>query len=184
LSPTIAATLLCHPASPCRAVGRIEAVVTLSGDGGLALRYRVHGAPEAIRLPPPQPAGPADELWRHTCCEAFIATVDGPDYREFNFSPAGQWAAYRFTGYRERDAGFSPAAAPRISLQRLADGFQLDARLAPALLPAERTLALGLSTVIETSDGSKSYWALAHGAARPDFHLRQSFILTLNRNPP
>ena len=35
--------------------------------------------------------------------------------------------------------------------------------------------------VIEAADGSKSYWALAHGASQPDFHLRQSFALTLHR---
>jgi hypothetical protein len=45
-------------------------------------------------------------------------------------------------------------------------------------------LQLGLSAVIEAADGSKSYWALAHCATQPDFHLRQSFTLTLNRNTP
>jgi hypothetical protein len=45
-------------------------------------------------------------------------------------------------------------------------------------------LDLALTTVIEASDGSKSYWALRHGAAQPDFHLRQSFTLALKRNTP
>jgi len=178
------ALLTCHPASPCLAVTAIAVSVEATADDGLALRYRIRGTPDGLRLPSPLPPGPADGLWQHTCCEAFIAGGDDPGYREFNFSPSGQWAAYRFTGYRELDSSFAPPAAPQISLQALADGFQLDARLAASLLPADRLLQLGLSVVIEAADGSKSYWALAHGGARPDFHLRQSFTLTLNRLTP
>ena len=31
----------------------------------------------------------------------FIRPEDGEGYYEFNFSPSGEWAAYRFSGYRE-----------------------------------------------------------------------------------
>ncbi len=105
-------------------------------------------------------------------------------YLEFNFSPSGQWAAYAFTDYRARDATFTPAGAPRIDLQTVPDGFRLNASLGPELLPPGRRLHLGLSVVVETSHGEKSYWALAHCAAQADFHLRQSFTLTLNRKQP
>ena len=33
--------------------------------------------------------------------------------------------------------------------------------------------------VIETVDGERSYWALAHPAGQPDFHHRDSFTLAL-----
>jgi hypothetical protein len=26
---------------------------------------------------------------------------EGPEYREFNFSPSGEWALYDFRGYRD-----------------------------------------------------------------------------------
>ena len=184
LSASVDALLLCHPASPCPAVGSIEVAAAFAADGGLTVRYRVHGQRDELRIPPPLPCAPADGLWQHTCCEAFIAANDQAGYREFNFSPSGLWAVYRFTDYRQRDTGYTPPAAPQINLQQLADGFALDARLAPQLLPAGRTLHLGLSVVIEAADGGKSYWALAHNAAQPDFHLRQSFTLALNRPSP
>ncbi len=39
---------------------------------------------------------------------------------------------------------------------------------------------LGLSAVIEETDGTKSYWALAHPAeGPPDFHHPDCFALTL-----
>ena len=85
---------------------------------------------------------------------------------------------------RERDAAFVVDAAPQISLTPLADGFVLQAMLPAALLPAGQALQLGLTAVIEAADGSKHSWALAHCAAQPDFHVRQSFALTLKRNTP
>ncbi len=178
------AHLLCHPATPCAAVDTIEITVEPTSAGGLALRYCVRGTPGSLLVPSPLRPGPADNLWQNTCCEAFVATLDGNQYREFNFSPSSQWAAYSFMDYRERDTGFTPPEAPKITMQALADGFQLEAELSPGLLPEGTLLRLGLSTVIEAADGSKSYWALAHCAAQPDFHLRQSFSLTLNRNTP
>ena len=74
--------------------------------------------------------------------------------------------------------------APQIAFHHCPDGFRLDAVIAPELLPEGAILAIGLSAVIEARDGSKSYWALTHCAAQPDFHLRQSFSLTLQRPTP
>lgn len=172
--------LFCHPASPCPAVRAIEVVVTPADDGGLALHYFVLGDPQRIRLPAARPPQACDGLWQHTCCEAFIASGQDPDaYREFNFSPSGEWAAYGFTGYRQRNDNFQPASAPVIRLHRHANGFELTVSLAPTALPGGHDLFLGLTTVIEAADGSKSYWALGHHADQPDFHLRQSFSLNL-----
>ena len=56
-------------------------------------------------------------------------------------------------------------------------------RLSRDLLPAGEALAVALSVVIEAADGEKTYWALQHAAAQADFHLRQSFALTLKVNP-
>ena len=177
-------SLYCHPAGPCAFVQTVEASARLAESGGLAVSYRLFGDPGNIRIPEPAPPAAADELWRHTCLEAFIAAVDGLDYREFNFSPSGQWANYRFTGCRARDFSFMPPATPRFTFRRFADGFQLDALLAPELLPPSAIFDIGLSAVIEAGDGGKSYWALTHCAPQPDFHLRQSFSLTLQRPTP
>ena len=177
-------TLRCHPASPCAAVRAIEASAIVTASGALALSYRLQGDPEKIRIPAPVPPAAADDLWQHTCLEAFVAAADDAGYREFNFSPAGLWANYRFTACRERDPDFLPPAAPHIAFQRCADGFRLDA-CSPRNCSRQAThLNIGLTAVIEARDGGKSYWALAHCAAQPDFHLRQSFSLTLQRTTP
>jgi hypothetical protein len=44
---------------------------------------------------------------------------------------------------------------------------------------AETKWDLGLSAVLEEKDGTKSYWALAHPAEKPDFHARNCFVAKL-----
>jgi len=48
------------------------------------------------------------------------------------------------------------------------------------LEPGAAALRLGASAVLETRDGVLSYWALAHPAARPDFHAAGGFTLRLD----
>ena len=145
------------------------------------MHYVVSGEVEAIRWPQVLPSSPADDLWQHTCCEAFIGLTSESTYREFNFSPSSQWAAYQFNDYRVREPDFQAVVAPQINSLLLDRRFTLDAILPRALLPNGGELQLSLTLVIEAMDGSKSYWALAHDAAQPDFHLRTSFSLTLPR---
>src|SRR5215831_18468784 len=87
-----------HPASPRGPVRELG--VSVGRDGGLlVLTYSLTGDLDAVLLPPPAPPERTDELWRHTCFEAFLARA-GAGYLEFNLSPSGQWAAYEFERYR------------------------------------------------------------------------------------
>jgi hypothetical protein len=178
--------LVCHPETPAPAARAIAVRVTHGPDGRLVLEYWLCGDIANLLIPAPRPPGPEYSLWEHTCFEAFVAVVGGTAYREFNFSPSGQWAAYTFSGYRQRDEGaasrIAPAFCPQIVTRALADRLELDAAIAPDALPPNprrALLQLGLSTVVEAADGSRTYWALRHTAARPDFHDRDAFTLEL-----
>ena len=135
-------------------------------------------------MPEVRLAEAADELWRHTCCELFAGVVGDAAYREFNWSPSGQWAMYGFSDYRVRDSiGLNVAApAPGIRFASGAAGWTLQARLDAAALPgvAGESIELGVAVVLEAADGNLSYWAPRHAAARPDFHRRESFVLRLS----
>jgi hypothetical protein len=170
--------LVCHPAASATGIASLAVSVDYQANG-LALSFHLTGEPQRIRLPRPAAATQADGLWQHTCCEAFIATNASPDYLEFNFSPSGQWAIYRFSDYRCRDEHFQAPCAPQITFLPLADGFRLDAIIPVELLPTATELHLGLTAVIEDSERNKSYWALTHCGQVPDFHLRPSFTLKL-----
>jgi hypothetical protein len=137
----------------------------------------VTGDMRGLKLP--LPVGPvrAHELWRHTCFELFLRAGGGTDYCEFNFSPSLEWAAYRFEDYRH---GMQPLEipAPRIEIRQDADTFELQAGLNLTSV-ADADWRLGLSAVIEETNGDISYFALAHAPGKPDFHHAQAFALPL-----
>jgi len=42
---------------------------------------------------------------------------------------------------------------------------------------------IGITMVMEGKDGQKTYWALHHAGAQPDFHLSESFQYSLSGLP-
>lgn len=171
-----------HPAAPvCPGLSLTAGVETTAG-GGLRLRYVFSGPLALVKLPDDSVPTRADGLWQHTCCEAFVAVPGEAVYREFNFSPSGAWAAYRFSDYRST-AALPLGPVPAIACQLSADHLLIDVMLDAAWLPREPALSIGLCAVVETTDGERSYWALAHPAPQPDFHHREGFALKLTRCP-
>ncbi|MEZ5562927.1 MAG: DOMON-like domain-containing protein [Gammaproteobacteria bacterium] len=159
----------------------LAASLQRTADGGLRLCYRLEAEAAHLCLPAPVAgAGRADELWRHTCFEAFVAGSGSRGYREFNFSPSGEWAVYAFTAYRAGMNAPDLACAPTLRWQRAADQLSLTATLPSAMLPADTgALRLALAAVIEEQSGTISHWALHHPAGQPDFHHPASFALEI-----
>jgi len=175
-------SLVCHPCTVSNAAIAVSIEVELRPQGDLHLSYVLTGDLAQIRIPAPQPPAAVDGLWEHTCFEAFVAVEGKAGYHEFNFSPSGQWTAYAFSDYRVRSP-WMISQAPTISFTQSNGLLLLEAVIAAADLPlnmAGMPLQLGLTAVIETNDGSRSYWALNHPESRPDFHHRAGFILSLN----
>ena len=171
-------TLRLHPGSLCAAATRIEVDIARPRPGSLTLSYVVSGRISDLRLPPIVAAARADELWRHSCFEAFVRPSAGPGYYEFNFSPSTQWAAYRFDSYRSGMRVAAEIGAPRIEVRSTAESYTLQA--APEFVGLSSPLHLGLSAVLEETNGGKSYWALAHPPGKPDFHHADCFALELS----
>ncbi len=174
--------LLCHPATPAPIISRIDASVELLAGDRIAFRYCLRGDMARLRVPPQNIPARTDMLWEHTCFEAFVARAEGSGYREFNFSPSGQWAAYDFSDYRQRLAEDPPLPAPLITTRLTEGRLELEAVVQLGDLPpnpAGHAWKIGLAAVVEsadTVDGSHSYWALHHPAPHPDFHHRACFL--------
>lgn len=131
------------------------------------------GAPaERFVIPEGEP-GREDELWKTTCLEAFLREAGRKGYREWNFAPSGQWAAYNFSTPRK---GMKNADLERPPYIRMEDNLTWWAVGATFAVEADKQWELGLSAVLEEKDGTKSYWALAHGGDKPDFHDPGCFI--------
>jgi hypothetical protein len=178
-----------HPDSRCLAATRIEVEVAQPRAGSVLFSYVVTGTVGDLRMPPVMPAARADELWRHTCFEAFVRPSPGEAYYEFNFAPSTQWAAYRFDSYRSGMRLAAEIGAFRIDVQAAPARYTLQAKLDVSSLPPPSFPSsasgggkgggwrLGLSAVIEETSGRKSYWALAHPPGKPDFHHADCFAL-------
>ena len=125
-----------------------------------------------------EPAEPsrAEGLWRATCFEMFLKRSDEAAYREWNFAPSGQWAAYDFEAYREGRSDADVPFGPEIVLQDNLTWWQVG-----VTVPVdEGPWQLGLSAVLEEQDGTKSYWAITHPPGdKPDFHAADCFAARL-----
>jgi hypothetical protein len=174
--------LLAHPAATAGAVRELSVAVTQPAPERLELGFLLSGNLELLKFPEPRAPVRADELWRHTCFEAFIGHGEANDYWEYNFSPSGAWAAYHFSAYRE---GMAPhlVGAPPLITRKLEDAtFSLHVLLDLSWLAkssAGAGLKLGLTAVVEDRERGLSYWALRHTAEKPDFHRAESFVVVL-----
>ena len=170
--------LTLHPESRCYVATQVEVGIARPRADSLVLSYRVTGKMSEVRIPPFTAAARSDELWRHTCFEAFVGSSAGAAYYEFNFAPSTQWAAYRFDGYRNGMRVADEIGAPPIEVRSSPDSYTLQASLALdrlSGLPRKASWRLGLSALIEDSSGRKSYWALTHPPGKPDFHHPDGF---------
>lgn len=168
--------LLIHPASA--GAGGLAVQAEAERDGGLLrLGFLVTGPVRTLRIPSPAAAARRDELWRATCFEAFVQAEGKAGYCEFNLAPSTEWAAYRFDGYRQGMRPLDLAAAPVMSVA-IEDALELRAAV---VLPRDLAgpVRLGLSAILETRAGEKSYWALAHPPGKPDFHHADCFAARL-----
>ena len=175
--------LTCHTDTVTTSVWIVDVNIRPQPQGDLTLIYKLTGDLAQIRIPAPQLSIAKDGLWEHTCFEAFIAVEGESGYHEFNFSPSGQWAAYAFSDYRVRRA-WAVSQAPVINITQTNNHLLLETIIATADFPqnmAGKPFQLGLTAVIEANEGSRSYWALHHPEASPDFHHRAGFILSLNQ---
>jgi hypothetical protein len=173
--------LVSHPATPpSDPTFKVWANVEHAGALGVIASTNIWfgiGAPASrFLVPQSEEPGRAEELWKTTCFEAFLRVHGADGYREWNFAPSGQWAAYDFSGYRADMMQGEALSPPYI---RIEDNFTWWSLGASIAVPAETRWQLGLSCVLEEANGTKSYWALAHPSEKPDFHAAGCFTAHL-----
>lgn len=168
-----------HPHSVCDAIRAFVVDVARAGANDLILAYDIEGEIEELSLPPAHVGHRADELWKHTCFEAFVKPAGADAYVELNLAPSGDFAAYRFGGYRagmalaENVEPVALATESRPSRRAKIGRGKRDAwyqRRVTWHVPDFSSGALALSAVVEEANGRTSYWALDHPPGAPDFH--------------
>lgn len=170
---------LIHPSGQSRGEVRAVTVEAERRSGNvLWVRYLIEAPLDALLVPDPAEPARTDFLWHHTCCEAFLRTPETEPYIEFNFSPSTRWAAYAFDRFREGVTDMPYDGDPAIALDAGENWLALEAE---AVIPErfEGDWLLGLSVIVEETDGQKGFWALRHKPGEPDFHHADCFALIL-----
>lgn len=172
--------LHCHPDTPSVGIETLFAFVwpIESRDTARSVQFYVRSR-GGLALPKQVNAERTDGLWQTTCFELFLQPLGGTRYIEFNLAPSFQWAAYEFNDYRSGMRNLDLAFDPEIAIS-LGDSafFDLDSDLDVSSVGAGAA-RMGLAAVIEETDDTKSYWALAHAPGPPDFHNPACFTATL-----
>ena len=178
-NPGMRQSLRLHPDSSCIAVPHIDVDVSRPRTGTLVFTYAATGRIRDLAMAPIAASARTDELWRHTCFEAFMGSPSDVAYYEFNFAPSTQWAAYQFSSYRTGMRIATDVKAPQISVESSPERYVLRAsvELDQMLLSWHSALRLGLAAVIEEVNGNRSYWALAHPPGKADFHHPDCVLL-------
>jgi hypothetical protein len=172
--------LIPHPSTANGPASSIRIEVEKRGSA-LSLIYALGGDLDRIRIPAPRPPVRADDLWLHTCFELFLKAAGEEAYLEFNFSPGGEWAAYCFESYR---SGRTELEVQAPSIGGHEGGGLLFRRVVLEGLDFDRRRSIGLSAIVEDSEGERSFWALAHPPGDPDFHDPACFALELPEARP
>ena len=175
-----------HPLKRTDAVRSVQVAIRRSASAELKMTFRLDGDISRVSIPPVGTPRFATQLWQHTCFEAFIAIEGQPAYHEFNFAPSSEWAVYAFRGYRDGGPVADEIMRPNIAIRSTAHRLQLDALVrldSLSAIHARASIRIGLSAVIETSDGL-SYWALRHAKDKPDFHDADGFAVLLEPPDP
>ena len=174
-------------ATPSEIARGIDARVLPAPSGSIApdllvFQYVLRADMARIRVPSLDTPERADDLWKHTCFEAFISASGLSGYYELNFSPSGQWAIYSFDRYRTGMSPVEVSSPPRLAVRAHDDRLELEAAVHLFDLGLAREglgLKLALSAVVEDDSGRLSYWALKHAPGKPDFHHSDGFVLEL-----
>jgi hypothetical protein len=144
----------------------------------LAISYKLLGKLTEIAI-----ASPSDtpsrkhELWQNTCFELFIGIKNSERYWEFNLSPSGDWNVYRFEGYRQgmqEEIAFNNLlfCVDKSDICTLTLDVDLD-----KIISTNQGIEVAITTVLKQKNSLVTYWALAHKGTKPDFHLRDSFVI-------
>lgn len=131
--------------------------------------------------------GRKHELWNSTCLEAFISPSGEKQYLEINASPLGDWNLYHFDDYRQgmKVVLQTPHLNMRfreLDVETFNLHYEINLLYVPqfkALLTQAHQYRISVAAVVESIEGSKSYWAAAHAGQKPDFHLRESFVVKM-----
>jgi hypothetical protein len=148
------------------------------------VKYTLKGPLKELKLATGQKLGQRrNELWKSTCFEWFIKSPDEKNYWECNVSPGGDWNIYKLSDYRVGLTEEPLISSVDFQATKVSDQvwtLTITADLSSLkILNHGKKILVNLSTVLESQNGEKTYWSLAHTQKQADFHHPSHFVLEI-----
>ncbi len=159
---------------------KVYATIELKREN-LKVEYEIVGDVSDYHFPKESQQKRANELWKDTCFELFIANASSKEYYEINISPSTEWNAYHFKSYKEEmkesDALFPPFIQTQHLLNRCIFSFQMSFQ--ESIL--EKELELNLALILLDNQGIRHFYAINRRKEFPDFHDRGYYNFLKNQ---
>lgn len=118
----------------------------------------------------------ANELWRTTCFELFLASRENEDYYELNFSSSLAWNLYHLSSYRADVQEVQVLSEPTIRINKQENQFQICLELELEELCLEQFNLYNVASILLTKENERTFWSVKHEKDVPDFHHRSNFL--------
>jgi hypothetical protein len=144
----------------------------------LKIVYELCGDLTAVRIPEAITPVRKFGLWEETCFEFFLGIPGTTSYWEFNLATSGAWNVFRLENYRSGLTEELAYEAMPIQVKHSTDRLSLAVTVDLSVLGVHGPIELSLTAVVQQQNDDYSYWATRHSGLEPDFHLRDSFVVT------
>lgn len=139
------------------------------------LNYQLLGHLECYNFQKPIKQQRADELWKESCFELFLAHTSSEAYWEINLSPSTAWNAYRFDAYKKGMLPSSLFSTPRIKSLQTDNRYSFDVKMTLQESLLNNELQINLAVILLDKQKKRHFYTLQPRQGHPDFHDRTTF---------
>lgn len=142
----------------------------------IELRFVIKGGLDEYLFPQKSKQIRANELWKATCFELFLANGQKEDYYELNFSSSLAWNFYYLSAYRAEVQEVELLSEPKIETHIKEDAFQISFELEVEACLLEQFDIYNVTSILLTQENERTFWSEKHLTVVPDFHHRDNFL--------
>jgi len=154
----------------------IEGILTLSSNK-IYLHFRISGALKNYQFSKKDRLKRANELWKATCFELFLANSKTQSYYEINISSTLHWNIYCLEAYRAEPKEFIVSNEPLIKIREDKHRYEIDFELECKELNLAEFDQYNLAVILLNIENEREFWAVNPVRESPDFHNRIGFSL-------
>ena len=140
----------------------------------LFISFTVKGKVDEYYFPATSKPQRANELWKATCFELFLADSKAETYYELNFSSSLAWNFYALKHYRAEVSEVKLLNDPIIQVFEENESFKIELELEG--FDFSKFDICNLTCILLTKENERTFWSSKKMDEKPDFHDRKYFL--------